>query len=38
MAMGGWASDARMSVVVGDVASVLAEREKKWGKEGDEPF
>jgi len=38
MAMGGWASDARMSVVVSDVASVLAEREKKWGKEGDEPF
>jgi len=36
--MGGWASDARMSVVVSEVASVLAERDEKWGKEGDELF
>jgi len=37
-AMGGWAADARMSVVVSEVASILGERDEEWGKGGDEPF
>ena len=37
-AMGGWAADARMSVMVSEGASVVGERDGKRGKEGDEPF
>jgi len=37
-ARGRWESDVRMSVVVSEVASVLDERDEKWGKAGDEHF
>jgi len=36
--MGGWVVDARMGLVVSEGASVLGERDEKWGKVGDEPF